>query len=177
MNKFSTSRIITIGAAVTALTVISLYGAATLPTMRIAVYFLSSLFVYIPACEKQYKLAMCAFVSSAVIGLILIPNKLSPVLFIALLGHFGIVKSILDTNIRIRYLRFTVLMIYVNLCIGMAYLAVRFILKLDITAMLPAMPMWLIAIVAEACFAAFIVLYSVCQNIYEMRFRKHIIKR
>ena len=57
MLKLSPAKQITLSAMCIALTVLSLYAAAVLPTMRIACYFLSSVFVYILCAEQAYLLS------------------------------------------------------------------------------------------------------------------------
>ena len=54
MRRLSGAKLISIGAMCTALGVLCLYAAAVLPTGRVALYFLASLFVYVPAAEGAY---------------------------------------------------------------------------------------------------------------------------
>ena len=51
MRRLSGAKLISLGAMCTALGVLCLYAAAVLPTGRVALYFLASLFVYVPAAE------------------------------------------------------------------------------------------------------------------------------
>ena len=99
MLKLSPAKQITLSAMCIALTVLSLYAAAVLPTMRIACYFLSSVFVYILCAEQAYLSAFLVYAASVALGLLLLPSKAALIPYALLLGHYGIFKTFLDEHI------------------------------------------------------------------------------
>ena len=92
-NKFmQKSYRVSLTAMFAALTLITLYLAAILPTGRLAFYFISSIFVSALLVERQPLMAFCLYVAVSGLGLLIVPN-LSMVLPYALLfGHYGIGK-------------------------------------------------------------------------------------
>ena len=90
MRRLSGAKLISLGAMCTALGVLCLYAAAVLPTGRVALYFLASLFVYVPAAESAYLGAVGVYLATGVLSLLILPSRAAAVPYIVLLGHFGI---------------------------------------------------------------------------------------
>ena len=97
MRRLSGAKLISIGAMCTALGVLCLYAAAVLPTGRVALYFLASLFVYVPAAEGAYLGAVGVYLATGVLSLLILPSRAAAVPYIVLLGHFGIFKTWFDS--------------------------------------------------------------------------------
>ena len=74
MRRLSPAKKLTIGAMVCALTLLFLYAATVLPTMRIACYFLSAIFVYALSYEGAYASAILSFLATAALAFFLLPN-------------------------------------------------------------------------------------------------------
>ena len=167
----SRTRLITIGAAAAALSALCVVAAGSLPTGRLALYFASSLFVYALAAEDAYLHAALSFLTAGLVAFLLLGNKPAVLPFAFLLGHFGIVKRLLDRFIPRRLLRFLLALIYCDVMAGLALLFAQFLLQLDIPAMLPAAP-WACALIAQPVLSAYVALYAYCQGIYDSRLRR-----
>ena len=105
MRRLSGAKLISLGAMCTALGVLCLYAAAVLPTGRVALYFLASLFVYVPAAESAYLGAVGVYLATGVLSLLILPSRAAAVPYIVLLGHFGIFKTWFDSVMPIRWCR------------------------------------------------------------------------
>ena len=173
MRPFSTTKQIAYGAMAAALCALCLLAAGTLPTMRLAFLFLSSLFVYVLTERKCYAAGVASFAAAAALGLLIVPNKLILAPYIGLLGHFGIVKPALVSRVNSRGVLFLLLMGYSNICTAATALVCIKLFSIDPGALLPFSPLWLIP-VAEVAIAAFIVLYGMCQRFYSERLSRHI---
>ena len=97
MRRLSGAKLISLGAMCTALGVLCLYAAAVLPTGRVALYFLASLFVYVPAAEGAYLGAVGVYLATGVLSLLILPSRAAAAPYIVLLGHFGIFKTWFDS--------------------------------------------------------------------------------
>ena len=87
MRKLDTNKQIALGGMIIALNLLALYAAATLPAPRIALYFLSSLPVYILACEGAYLSAVVTYVATSALSFFLLPNPFALIPYALLLGH------------------------------------------------------------------------------------------
>ncbi len=163
----------------TALTVLSLYAAAVLPTGRLALYFLSSVFVYMLVDEELYIGAIVSFAASLAMGLLILPNALAIAPYAALLGHYGIFRTWFARRMEDRFVRFLVCMLYSNAFTALGVLAAVFLFHFDITTLSSALPMpvWAMILVLEVGFAVFDVLYWICTKIYLERIKSALIPR
>ena len=98
-RRLSPSKKITLGAMVSALTLLCLYAVAVLPGGRAIFYFLSSVFVYALCCEGAYATALLSFAATAGLSFLLLPDKTVAVAYALLLGHYGIFKTGLDLSL------------------------------------------------------------------------------
>lgn len=179
MRKLDSTKIITIGAMCTALTVLSLYAAAVLPTGRLALYFLSSVFVYMLADEELYLGALVSFAASLALGFLILPNAFALAPYAALLGHYGIFRTWFARRMGDRFVRFLVCMLYCNAFTALAVLAAVFLFHYDLTVVSSALPapVWALILALEAGFALFDLLYWMCAKIYVERIKSALIPR
>lgn len=179
MRKLDPAKLITIGAMCAALNVLCLYAASVLPTLKLAFYFLSSVFVFMLADEEAYGVAALSFVASALAGFLVLPDKLYLFPYVALLGHYGIFRTWLDRRLTDKLLRFFLCMLYCNAIAGFSLLAAVYVLRFDVASMLAALPLpgWVIVPVLEAGFILFDLLYWTCQKIYLERIKTYIVPR
>lgn len=98
--RLSLTRRIALGAILTALTMITLYFAGTLPTGRIALYVLSSIFIAAAMVEGDTRMAVLVYLASSSLGLLIIPNKLRMIPYAAILGYYAIVKYYIEKRLR-----------------------------------------------------------------------------
>lgn len=179
MRKLDPAKIISLGAMCAALSVLSLYASAVLPTAKLAFYFLSSVFVYMLTAEEAYAGALISFLASALLSFVLLPDKLYLAPYVALLGHYGIFRTWLDRRLGDRLLGFLLRMLYCNLATAAGILSAVYVFQFDLAAfgaLLP-FPSWVAIPALEAGFALFDFLYWICQKIYEERIRTYLVPR
>ncbi len=177
MAKITYAKRTALCAMTVALTVLSIYIAAIIPTMRAAVYFLSSLIVYVLVCEKMYGGAILSYVASSAICFMIIPDKTALLPYVMLLGHFGIFKVFIDRKISDKFVGFMIKLIYCNVFAALAIVLVMFVFDIkDFIAGIEIQP-WVIAVLAQIVFAALNFLYTMCQQFYDTRLRSLIVSR
>jgi hypothetical protein len=99
MNKGT--RIITLAALFTALSVVMLYLANLLPTVQLGFAAAASLFAVAAVIETGLVSAIFVFIGSAVIGTLLLPDKTALLVYVLFFGYYPVIKSIAE---RIRSL-------------------------------------------------------------------------
>lgn len=94
MNK--TTRSLTLSALLTALTVITLYIASVLPSGRMAMVALSSIFVAAAIIESGIRAGIFVYAASALLGLLILPYIGFSLMYILLFGYYPVVKSLIE---------------------------------------------------------------------------------
>ncbi len=176
-NGFSTARKLTYGAVCTALSLLALVLAGVLPTMRLACYFISALFVYVLSRERLYGEACICFLAVCALSLLLLPDKLTALPYAALLGHFGIFKPAADNRFGQKPAGFILCVLYCDVFFALGvFVAVR-LFDFDAASLSRyAVPVWALAAACQLALILFVWLYGVCQRVYERRFRNLLLK-
>lgn len=177
MRKLSGAKLISISAMCTALSVLGLYAAAVMPTGRLALYFISSLFVYVPAAEGAYAGSLGVYAASSLLSLLILPGRAAAAPYIILLGHFGIFKSWFDTIMPDKIVQSAVKLLYCDAFLAIGVLAGIKLFGLDVAGMDIKLPIWAIVLIAQAAFLVYDKLYWICQRIYDERIRPYISPR
>ncbi len=176
-RRLNPSKQLTLGAMVTALTILSLYAVAVLPFGSVPLYFLASFFIYILTCEGAYAAAFISFLASAALSFFLLPEKSPVILYVALLGHFGIFRTALQGRVGSKFLSMLIKLLYCDVFAGAGlYLGLYVWGGLSIS--LPeALPVWATVVLSQVAFLVYDILFSLSAGIYEARFRRAIVPR
>ncbi|MBR4435361.1 MAG: hypothetical protein IKS90_04610 [Clostridia bacterium] len=178
MKKLTSTTKLTIGAMTTALGVLFMYAASVFPTGRIALIFLASLVIWIPINERGgLPVALVCYLATAVLTLILIPNKLYPLGYALFIGLYGFVKLGVDNFVRDRIMAFALKLIIMNL-LGAAIIWLGgLILKQSVFSLMPDYKLAVVVIVIEAVFIVYEIVYSLCVRVFDERLRDVIIPK
>lgn len=176
-RRLSTSKKITLGAMVTALSVLCLYAAAALPVGNLAFYFLSSVCIYVLTCEQAYASAILAFAASVGLSFLILPDKIATLYYIALLGHYGIIKTLIDSRVSGTFFKVMLKLLYCDLCAGIGLYVLYNVFQLQAITLPEWLPLWLAVVIAQVGFILFDILYNVCISIYVSRIRPALLSR
>jgi len=94
MNK--KTRALTLSALFAALTVISLYIASVWPTGTIGLAAAASIFVVAAIVEAGIGSGVSVFIVSSLLGMLLLPNRAAPLLYMLFFGYYPVVKSFIE---------------------------------------------------------------------------------
>ena len=83
-----------------ALSVVSLYFASVWPTGQLGFVAFSSLFVAAAVIEMGIAPGIYVFVVSSVLGMLILPNRVAPLLYILFFGYYPVVKSLIERTGR-----------------------------------------------------------------------------
>lgn len=166
-NKLNT-RIIALNGILGALTLICLFLATVLPTNRLSLYALSSFFISVVIVESGIKAGWLFYVSTALLALIILPEKLGLVPYIIFFGFYGILKYYIEKLDKL-ILEYILKFIYFNLCLGIAWLLIRQFFIAEITVRLP---WFVVIIVLEIIFLIYDFVYTLFVAYYRDKLKK-----
>ena len=156
----------------TAFGLIFLYLSAILPTGRIALLFLSSIFVAGLLVEDQPGLAILSFIMVGGLGLLLVPNLLMVLPYVLLFGHYGIGKYYFE-KIRDKVVSFVLKLLYFNVGLVAIYFLAG---EIFFGQLLKTVPLWLLVVLAQIAFVIFDFLYSRVVLLYEHTIRPKLLR-
>jgi len=90
------TRTYTLSAILSALTVVFLYISSIWPTGQLGLVAISSLFTVAAIVEAGLIPGVYVYVVSSVLGMLLVPNKASPLLYMLFFGYYPILKSVIE---------------------------------------------------------------------------------
>ncbi|MBU5316017.1 hypothetical protein KQI30_07010 [Clostridium bornimense] len=141
---------ITKGGILTALSVIALYISSLLPTNKIAVLVILALIIPISIIWTNIKTALIIYISTSILGVLLIGLRGSVISYIILFGTYGFFKLLIE-KLKNLYLEIPLKIIYFNIALTLIYFIIsKFII--DITTLKFKLPMTVLVIGANIVF-------------------------
>jgi hypothetical protein len=175
MPRFKrTAHRISLTAMFASMSLLFLYLASILPTMRIAMYFLSSVFVMGLVLEEEIGLAFLMFGVVSLLSLLLMPNILRVVPYVVFFGHYGIGKYFIETNIKDKVLRYVIKLLYYNVGLALIYFLARQVFAQDLLEL--GIAVWLLVILAEIAFVVYDYVYTKIASYYFNNIRRFLMK-
>ncbi len=146
-----TSHRISLTAMFAAMTLLVLFLASVLPTLRISMFFLSSIFVMGLLIEEEIGLALLMFAVVSILSLLLMPLSRA-MYYILFFGHYGIAKHVIQTRIKDKVIAYVLKIIYFNVALSLIYLIARQAVIEDVLA-----SGWALAVIIGVAQVAFII--------------------
>lgn len=166
----SKSKKIALGGIVTLLSTISLYVSSVLPTNRLFFFALSTFFLAAIILENDVKFAALVYISSSLLGFIIIPNKVVVLPYIIFFGYYAIVKSLIE-RINILPIEILIKLLLFNLSTYITYSIVSTALLGEIIIKLPA---WILFILLQLVFVIYDYFFSLGIYYYRNKIRPKI---
>ena len=107
-----------------ALALLFLYLAAILPTARLSMYGIASLFTIAMCIEQRTLYALLMFVAVSGLSLLILPNIMAALPYILFFGHYGIAKFHIE-KIKDKFFAFVLKLVYFNGCLSLNYFLAR----------------------------------------------------
>ena len=151
-----------------ALAVITVLFAALMPTGRLSLYALSSFYVSIVIMEYGIGSGWLFYVVTALLSLIVVPDKIGVLPYVLFFGVYGIIKMYIE---KIRKLAVEILLklLYFNISIGICYILAKEILFGEISINIS---WWALIVILEVVFIVYDYVYSLFIQYYDDRLRK-----
>ena len=163
---------ISLTAMFAAMTLIVLYLTAVVPSGKMALYFLSSIFVSGLLVERQPGMALLLFAVVTGLGFLIVPVVyMFP--YLLLFGHYGIGKYYIEKGIHDKIIAYVLKLVYFNVAmVGVYFLAAEVFLS----GILAAVPLWGLIVGAQVVFVIYDFLYSKVTLFYYQSIRRKIIR-
>ena len=169
-----TAHRVSLTAMFASMSLLFLYLASVLPTGRIAMYFLSSIFIMGLVIEEEIGLAVLMYIGVSLMSLLLMPNIIRVLPYVLFFGHYGIGKYYIQTRIKDKVAAYIVKLLYYNVALGLVYLLAQQIIYEDVLS--TGVAFWLFVVLAEVAFVIFDFLYDKVSSYYFNNLRRLLMK-
>ena len=175
-KKLSLSRRLSLGAMVAALTLLFLYASEVLTGFRFLCAALSGFFIVVLVQEELFGTAWLCFLAVSIMGFILCPDRMSWFMYVALIGHYGIVRQFFRKYITVPAVRSLFTVLYCNLGTALGLWAMYTVTGVNVLTMLPDIPIVVLILIVEAVFFLLDVLFEAASNMYAKKVRRFLLK-
>jgi len=170
-NSLSNTKRIAFNGIIAALTVIALFAASVLPTSRLSLYALSSFFSAVIIIEFGIRNGWIFYISSCLLALIIVPNKIEVLPYIIFFGVYGIIKFYIEKLGKI-VVEYFLKLAFFNISM---FTAIFFIKQVFVESIRINFPWWVIIILFEIVFIVYDYIYTLFIQYYVKKL-KHILK-
>lgn len=175
MPRFNrTAHRVSLTAMFASMSLLFLYLASVLPTMRVAMYFLSSVFVMGLVIEEEIGLAILMYIGVSLMSLLLMPNILRVLPYVLFFGHYGIGKYYIQSRVKDKVAAYIIKLIYYNVAVALIYLLARQIITEDVLN--SGIAFWLFVVLAEVAFVIYDFLFDKVTAFYFNNLRRMLMK-
>jgi len=184
MPRFKrTAHRVSLTAMFAAMSLLFLYLAAVLPTARLAMYFLSSVFIMGLVLEEEIGLAFLMYISVSALAMLLMMPSIAFVLpYIIFFGNYGLGKYYLETRIKDKVVRYILKLLYYNVALVIIYILISLLmtdtvtLEIALGPPLASLPVWALIPIAEAAFVLYDYLFTKVTAYYFNNIRRYLMK-
>lgn len=166
-QRFKTKKL-TLSSLIVALNVITLYLSTIIPTNKITLFALSSVFILAVVIESGMRYAFLTYVSTSILSLIIIPNKIILIPYIVFFGYYGITKYYIESRNKliiewiIKYILFNLAMIIIYYITAQLFIDVEILNKL----------LWAKILILEIGFFIYDYMYTLLIDYYNKKLRR-----
>lgn len=169
MNNGTRVKSITLSGILLAFTVICVFLAAVLPTSKLSLYAVSSLFMAVIVIEFGTRAGWAFYLASAILSAILVP-RLEVIPFIVFFGVYGLIKLYIE-RIHSRVLEYVLKLGYFNICLilGLVFLKELILNGVNLTA-----PVYIVAAILEVVFIVYDYIYTLFIRFYGIKLKPRL---
>lgn len=175
-KKLPLSRRLSLGAMTAALTLLFLYASEVLTGFRFLCAALSGFFIVVLTEEDLFGTAWLCFLTVAILGFLLCPDRMSWFMYVSLIGHYGIVRRFFRRFITVPAVRSVFTVLYCNLGAALGVWAMYTVAGVNVLKMLPDIPAVVLVLIVEAVFFLLDVLFEAAVNLYGKRIRRFLLR-
>lgn len=152
-----------------ALTIIFLYLESILPTARLSIYALSSFMVSIITINYSHKAGWIFYIASCLLAIIVIPDKIGLIPYIAFFGAYGIIKYYIE-KLGKRLPEYLLKLLFYNLVLLLGLLFMREFLLESVNF---SGSLWVLVALSEIVFLIYDYVYSLFIGFYISRLSRY----
>ena len=181
MARTSLSQRITLSAMVIALNTLFLYASEALSGMRLFFCFLSALPVQVLLSEGLKAESWLSYLATVILGFLLCPDRFSWFFYVALLGHYGMMRSFFRLYINKVWVRGLFLVLYCNIGCVFALWVLNTVAGVPYTSLIASsklpFPPLICLLLAEAAFFLLEGIYEGFVRLYITKLRSRLLNR
>ena len=110
-----------------------------------------------------------------VLGFLLCPDRMSWFMYVALIGHYGIVRRFFQKFITVPAVRSVFTVLYCNLGTALGLWAMYTVAEVNVLELLPDIPIVVLILIGEAVFFLLDILFEAASNLYLKRVRRFLL--
>lgn len=129
-NRNKTSFKVSLGGIITALSLILLVGTGIIPIATYALPGLAGALIICIVIELGYKWAFSVFAATALLSLLLTPDREAALLYLFFFGHYPIIKSLIE-HIKNRVVEWVLKLSVFNLCVFGCYAIIFYVFQMQ----------------------------------------------
>lgn len=153
-------------------------GVTFIVPLSAVLLFIASLMIWVPIREEHGLLfAVIEFVIVGGIALLISRRSVYTYLYLLMFGGYGIVRFLLRTRVRDRLLTILIRLLYLNLMSAVGVALAQYALGIDVMSYIPTVPVFLVIVIMEAVFVAFIILYRFFTYLFDSAIRNKLLPR
>ncbi|WP_024833693.1 hypothetical protein [Ruminiclostridium josui] len=161
MNNATRAKKIALSGILLGFTVICVFLASVLPTSKLSLYAISSLFISIIIIEFGLKAGWTFYAASAVLTAVLIP-RLEVLPYIVFFGVYGLLKLYFERQ-KSRVLEYVLKLVYFNICLLLGFVFIKEFLMMGVTL---TAPVYVVAALVEIVFVVYDYVYTLFVRFY-----------
>ncbi len=169
MNNGSRVKRITLSGILLAFTVICVFLAAVLPTSKLSLYALSSLFMSVILIEFGTKAGWAFYLASAILSALLVP-RLEVIPFVVFFGIYGLIKLYIE-RLNSRITEYILKLAYFNICL---ILGLFFLKEIILNGVNLSAPVYIVAAVLEVVFVVYDYIYTLFIRFYGTQLKQRL---
>ena len=164
---------VALGGIITALSVMCMYLSAVVPTGKLTLWAISSMFTLAMVIEFGPGAALVTYAATTVLSFFIVPNPIVIIPYAIFFGYYGIIKYYIEKLHHLVW-EWVIKILFFNVFLGLLYLAVLYLpefRRLVENANI-RYAMWVTIVLAEIAFIVYDYGYSLMVGYYRNRLRK-----
>lgn len=161
MNNNKRVKSITLSGILLAFTVICVFLAASLPTSKLSLYAISSLFIAVIIIEFGTKAGWAFYLASGILSVVLVP-RLEVIPFVVFFGLYGLIKLYIE-KLHSRIIEYILKLIYFNICLALGLI---FLKELIMDGVNLTVSIYIVAALLEVVFLVYDYVYTLFIRFY-----------
>lgn len=161
MNNNKKVKSITLSGILLAFTVICVFLAANLPTSKLSLYAVSSLFIGVIILEFGTKAGWAFYLASGILSAVLVP-RLEVIPFVIFFGLYGLIKLYTE-HLHSRVAEYILKLVYFNICLA---LGLFFMKELILNSVKLSAPIYISAGLLEVVYLVYDYVYTLFIRFY-----------
>jgi len=167
-----------LGGIVAAASIALMFVLSVIPYLTYALPAATGAFLILITIEIDKKWAFGVFAATGILSLMLVPDKEAAILYIAFFGYYPIVKSLIESRIKSRFIEYLIKLAIFNFTISAAYyLMIRFMgITLETSESFGAFAIPALLFMGNIAFIAYDFALTRIISVYLQKWQKHFRK-